>query len=353
MRCIVAATISFMRGSLVSMCLGGIREGIFANCPYCDIDRMTYIEASFNTLKENLKEDLTLDQKQDLITYLKDKKTMKFLMESWRNYLNEEEELRKKVIFMAGAPGAGKSTVIEKLGLGDIEIINPDEFYEPALEKCGLGKDIKKIKQDFLAARNELKDILKDVLYLQEPEDGWKHKELMQMFQDASRAVGDDRSYIYNLETTKEKYDEEREKIVAQANCFNQAQRDAKEKQSRIADEGRSFIVDGTGGRFAVIKNQKDQLEASGYDVAMIFVDIPLETAIDRQESRGLEGGRTLDPTAIEKSWAAVNKNVEPYQELFSNNFFHIIAADEMCVGGGGGVGVVWSVVCEWCLGGV
>ena len=57
-----------------SMCLGGIREGIFANCPYCDIDRMTYIEASFNTLRENLKEDLTLDQKQDLIIYLKDKK---------------------------------------------------------------------------------------------------------------------------------------------------------------------------------------------------------------------------------------------------------------------------------------
>jgi len=57
-----------------SMCLGGIREGIFANCPYCGVDRMTYIEVSFNTLKENLKEDLTLDQKKDLIIYLQDKK---------------------------------------------------------------------------------------------------------------------------------------------------------------------------------------------------------------------------------------------------------------------------------------
>ena len=57
-----------------SMCLGGIREGIFTNCPYCDVDRMTYIEASFKTLKENLKEDLTLDQKKDLIIYLQDKK---------------------------------------------------------------------------------------------------------------------------------------------------------------------------------------------------------------------------------------------------------------------------------------
>ena len=54
-----------------SMCLGGIRKGIFANCPYCDIDRMTYIEVSFNTLKENLKERLTLEQKTSLIDYLK------------------------------------------------------------------------------------------------------------------------------------------------------------------------------------------------------------------------------------------------------------------------------------------
>tara|TARA_R110000824_G_scaffold259110_2_gene447939 strand:- start:1003 stop:1221 length:219 start_codon:yes stop_codon:yes gene_type:complete len=57
-----------------SMCLGGIRKGIFENCPYCDADRMTYIEASFNVLKENLNENLTLEQKKDLIIYLKDKK---------------------------------------------------------------------------------------------------------------------------------------------------------------------------------------------------------------------------------------------------------------------------------------
>ena len=57
-----------------SMCLGGIRKGIFANCPYCDMSRMTYIEASFNTLKENLKETLNPDQKKELITYLKGKK---------------------------------------------------------------------------------------------------------------------------------------------------------------------------------------------------------------------------------------------------------------------------------------
>jgi len=56
------------------MCLGGIRVGIFSNCPYCDLDRMTYVEASFSVIKENLNENLTPDQKEDLIIYLKENK---------------------------------------------------------------------------------------------------------------------------------------------------------------------------------------------------------------------------------------------------------------------------------------
>jgi len=54
-----------------SLCLGGHREGIFSNCPYCDVDRMTYIQASFNTIKEYLKEDLSVEQQRTLINYLK------------------------------------------------------------------------------------------------------------------------------------------------------------------------------------------------------------------------------------------------------------------------------------------
>ena len=53
-----------------SLCLGGIREGMFANCPYCDMDRMTYVEASFNTIKDNLKNYLTKEEKKDLREFL-------------------------------------------------------------------------------------------------------------------------------------------------------------------------------------------------------------------------------------------------------------------------------------------
>jgi len=149
------------------------------------------------------------------------------------------------------------------------------------------------------------------------------------MYESAMAEANGDRTFIYNLETTREKYETERAKIVEQAKLFNQARDSAKEKQFSAAEEGRSFIVDGTGGRFGVIRNQKKGLEDQGYDVGMIFVDVPLEDAISRQQSRLQSGGRSLDPKAVEKSWIAVNKNLEPYRELFGDNLFRIVATDE------------------------
>ena len=54
-----------------SLCLGGVRKGIFMNCPYCDVDRKTFIEASFSSIKEGVGKTLTKSQKKELIQYLK------------------------------------------------------------------------------------------------------------------------------------------------------------------------------------------------------------------------------------------------------------------------------------------
>ncbi len=54
-----------------SLCLGGVRGGIFANCPYCDVNRKTFIEASFSQIKENLSQNLTTKEKKELISCLK------------------------------------------------------------------------------------------------------------------------------------------------------------------------------------------------------------------------------------------------------------------------------------------
>ena len=57
-----------------SLCLGGVRKGIFVNCPYCDIDRKSFIEAPFNSIKENLIHSLSNSQKKELIKCLTDEK---------------------------------------------------------------------------------------------------------------------------------------------------------------------------------------------------------------------------------------------------------------------------------------
>jgi len=56
-----------------SICLGGNRQGVFSNCPYCDCDREQIIEASFNTIKDILKKGLNKKEKKELINFLNEK----------------------------------------------------------------------------------------------------------------------------------------------------------------------------------------------------------------------------------------------------------------------------------------
>ena len=53
-----------------SICLGGQREGVFVNCPYCDTERKQVIEASFTVVKDSLKRCLSSEQKKELIKEL-------------------------------------------------------------------------------------------------------------------------------------------------------------------------------------------------------------------------------------------------------------------------------------------
>jgi predicted ABC-type ATPase len=241
---------------------------------------------------------------------------MKVILESWNRFISEQKKTTPRIIFMAGAPGAGKSTAIEKLGLSGMNVINPDDFYEPALERAGLGKNITKVKDDYMDARDKLIAALEI-----DTEEKIKHDEIENLYAQAEQNS--------NLKSLKKAYDQTRDKVVQQAKIFNQARRDAKSKQAEIVDSGESLIVDGTGGIFGQIRNQKSDLEDKGYKTAMVFVDIPLEVALDRQEKRLQAGGRSLPAKSVEKSWNAVSKNKDKYLELFGENFFLVNTSDE------------------------
>lgn len=217
-----------------------------------------------------------------------------------RALLREQVELcpYPKAIFMAGGPGSGKSTVIGSLGLRqNMPIINPDDTYEASLKAAGiplqrgdLVNDYKSIKARYKRAEDEGNS---DLVSKLEPE------------YLALRAI-----------------------MSQNMKLFAAARKAAKEEQVTRTCERQSFLVDGTAGDSRAILKQVKDLRSQGYDVAMIFVDVPLETSIARNKGRGARGGRGLHDDTVRKSWSAVDKNKKLYSDIFGRQFFYVDAAE-------------------------
>jgi predicted ABC-type ATPase len=221
-------------------------------------------------------------------------------MKLLREYIRElllESPASSKAIFMAGAPGSGKSTVINSLGLADsFEIINPDDEYEASKRESNLPFD-----------RSSLID---------------EYRPLKQAYEEAV-AQGDQES----IATIEPEYMRVRGILSADAKAFAGARSMATARKKELMAKGTNYLVDGTGGSFSEINGQVSRLRAVGYDVAMIYNDIDLDSSIARDISRGEAGGRRLGSKTVERSHGNVSKNKENYQELFGQNFIYINSA--------------------------
>lgn len=80
-------------------------------------------------------------------------------------------------------------------------------------------------------------------------------------------------------------------------------------------------VVDGTGKDFGKIKKQVQAMKDLGYDVAMIFVNTDLETAIERDKARD----RSLGEVEVTKYWKAVQKNIGAFQTMFGKQNMLIV----------------------------
>jgi predicted ABC-type ATPase len=222
---------------------------------------------------------------------------MKLLREYIRLLIEQSDT--PKVIFMAGGPGSGKSTVIKKLGLSSrLKIINPDEQYEKTLKAEGLPLDRASMLDEYKPLRDR---------YLKAEEEG-------------------------DMETVKDiepEYLRLRGLLSRNMVLFNKARKASKKDQADHIAAGEEFLVDGTGGHYSEVANQVEKLESAGYDVGMIFIDVPVETSVSRDKTRGESGGRRLGRKTVEKSWLAVSKNKALYEELFGDDFFYVDASEE------------------------
>ena len=220
------------------------------------------------------------------------------LREYIRNLLLESASA-PKVIFLAGAPGSGKSTVIRRLNLANkFEVVNPDDAYEEAKRRDNLPFD----KTDILSKYKPIKD---------------------KYF--AAKATGDQET----IDKLESEYLRLKAPLSADAKAFSSARSGASKRKKQLAAENKDFLVDGTGGNFNEINSQIKKLRSVGYKTAMIYIDIDLETSIARNIARGKRGGRRLADSAVERSHSGVTANKELYKDLFGKSFFYVDASPE------------------------
>jgi len=165
-----------------------------------------------------------------------------------------------KAIVMAGTPGGGKSSVVKGLGL---------------------------VKDGF---REVNQDISLEWL---------KSKE--------------------GLPAKEADYSKEQKSIRSKLGA--QARKIAARKLDKFSKQGDGIILDGTGASLKATESKVKALEDLGYEVSMLYVDTPKETALARNKARA---ERSLPDFIVEKTWDAVNANKEVYAGRFGNRFYEV-----------------------------
>lgn len=90
-------------------------------------------------------------------------------------------------------------------------------------------------------------------------------------------------------------------------------------KKLDLALSGRlGLVIDGTGKDYDKIQTQANRLRDLGYEVAMIFVNTDLETALERNRNRS----RSLPDNVVEDMWKDVQKNLGKFQNFFRQKMF-------------------------------
>jgi len=95
---------------------------------------------------------------------------------------------------------------------------------------------------------------------------------------------------------------------------------------------GESFILDGTSASKNQTIKLVNELKEAGYEVMMLYVYTDLETSLKRNQERFEKSGgedRSLLPGAVLSTWKGVTQNFKDYQDLFGSNFISVANTGE------------------------
>lgn len=184
--------------------------------------------------------------------------------------LLKEVQGKPVAILLAGAPGAGKGSVLRDLDLSGLKTLNLD---------------------DTIAALSKT--------------DGFT---LNQKAADA-----EDRSKFMKamVAATKKLKGEQIPQAIA---------------------NGESFILDGTSASKNQTIKLTNELKEAGYEVMMLYVYTDLETSLKRNQERFEKSDgedRSLLPGAVLSTWKGVTQNFNDYQDLFGSNFISVANTGE------------------------
>jgi len=97
-------------------------------------------------------------------------------------------------------------------------------------------------------------------------------------------------------------------------------------KKQKLYQKGRlGIVIDGTGRDINKIKKQISQFQKIGYEIAMIFVNTDLDTALLRNRQRA----RTLPDKQVKDMWLEVQKNIGAFQKMFGRQNFFVVDNSE------------------------
>jgi cytidylate kinase len=91
-------------------------------------------------------------------------------------------------------------------------------------------------------------------------------------------------------------------------------------QQQMYQQENLGMLIDTTGRSLTRVIDTKEELEAQGYDTAMIYVDADIETAVKRNRARE----RSIPEKVLMQNFGAVKANVPRFEELFGDRLFKI-----------------------------
>ena len=166
----------------------------------------------------------------------------------------------RKVVFLAGGAGSGKSNIVNKLDLKNqgFKIVNSDISLEWLKKNSGLPAD--------------MRDLTKE------------------------------------QRSTLGKLGAESRKI-------------ARRKMMKYQGNANGVVVDGTGGSIKSMTNLVNEFKDKGYDVSMLYVETSLDTALERNRARK---ERSLLDTIVKRNHEAVKNNKPKFKEMFGETFMEV-----------------------------